>query len=100
MAEIHRRIFEAGGPAIHFSQIMGSKFQAASNIYGTKKRIEYLFRKSIPILKKLGELRTDPTLLLKKPIDYLPVALKSRFALPRRITKKNLLFECKISDLP
>lgn len=100
MSEIHRRIFEARGPAIFFGQIIGSNFQATSNIYGTKSRIEYLFRNSLPIIKKLGELRSDPTLLLKQPFKYLPSALKSRFALPRKTKNKNLLFECKISELP
>lgn len=52
MAEIHRRIFECGGPAVYFTQIIGTKFQAASNIYGTKSRIEYLFRNTLPLIKK------------------------------------------------
>lgn len=100
MAEIHRRIFECGGPAVYFTQIIGTKFQAASNIYGTKSRIEYLFRNTLPLIKKLGELRTDPSLLLREPGKYFPSAIKSRFAIPRKVKKSKLLFECKISDLP
>ncbi len=35
MAEIHNRIFDAGGPAILFENVKGSPFRALSNIYGT-----------------------------------------------------------------
>ncbi|MEM6879213.1 MAG: 3-octaprenyl-4-hydroxybenzoate carboxy-lyase, partial [Bacteroidota bacterium] len=35
MAEIHRRIFDQGGPAILFERVKGSPFQALSNLYGT-----------------------------------------------------------------
>ena len=35
MAEIHRRVFEAEGPALLFERVKNSPFQAISNIYGT-----------------------------------------------------------------
>jgi 4-hydroxy-3-polyprenylbenzoate decarboxylase len=37
MASIHLRMYEAQGPAILFENVKGSKFRAASNIYGTLK---------------------------------------------------------------
>ena len=66
-AEIHRRIYEAGGPAIHFHHIKGSPFQAVSNIYGTNDRVDFLFRKTIESVKKVVQLKADPSLLLKRP---------------------------------
>ena len=33
MAEIHRRVFDAKGPALLFEKVKGSPFQAISNIY-------------------------------------------------------------------
>ncbi len=44
VAEIHRRIFEKGGPAILFTNLKGTKFPALSNLYGTIQRTEYLFQ--------------------------------------------------------
>ena len=100
ISEIHRRIHDAQGPAILFENIIGSKFPGLSNLYGTTERIEYLFHKSIPLIKALGALRSDPSLLFKKPSTYLGPALKSRYALPRKIKHRHLAFECKIEDLP
>jgi len=34
MAAIHLRVFEASGPALLFENVKGSRFRAASNIYG------------------------------------------------------------------
>ena len=44
MAAIHLRVFEAGGPALLFEKVKGSKFRAASNIFGTLERSEFIFR--------------------------------------------------------
>jgi 4-hydroxy-3-polyprenylbenzoate decarboxylase len=38
MAEITRRVFEAGGPALLFENVKNSKFPALSNLYGTWAR--------------------------------------------------------------
>jgi len=47
IAEVHRRIFEAGGPAILFENVIGSPFRGLSNIYGTFERTDWLFRKTL-----------------------------------------------------
>ena len=46
MAAIHLRVFEAEGPALLFENVKGSKFRAASNIFGIYLRQGY---KSTPI---------------------------------------------------
>jgi 4-hydroxy-3-polyprenylbenzoate decarboxylase len=53
MGEIHRRVFAAGGPAILFEKVKGSPFEALSNLYGTKERTDFLFRKTLPRVKKV-----------------------------------------------
>ncbi|MEJ5755961.1 3-octaprenyl-4-hydroxybenzoate decarboxylase, partial [Salmonella enterica subsp. enterica] len=35
MAAIHLRVHEAGGPALLFENVKGTKYSAASNIFGT-----------------------------------------------------------------
>ena len=43
VAEIHRRVIERGGPALLFTKVKGSSFPVATNLFGTKKRIEFAF---------------------------------------------------------
>ena len=82
MAEVHRRIFDAGGPAILFERVKGSPFQALSNLYGTYERTEWLFRHSIARVQKVIELKADPTRLLKNPLRYVSAPFTALTALP------------------
>jgi UbiD family decarboxylase len=43
LAEIHRRIIEAGGPALLFKRVKGSRFPVVTNLFGTAKRIDLAF---------------------------------------------------------
>ncbi|TXF88418.1 UbiD family decarboxylase [Neolewinella aurantiaca] len=84
MAEIHRRIFAKGGPAILFENVKGSPFQALSNLYGTKERTDFLFRKTLPKVKKVVELKADPANLAKSPFRYAGAPFTALSALPRK----------------
>lgn len=84
MAEVHRRIFDAGGPAILFERVKGSPFQALSNLYGTYERTEWLFRHTIERVQRVIELKADPTRLLQKPGRYLGAPFTALTALPQR----------------
>ena len=53
MAAIHLRIFEQKGPAILFEKVKGSKFRAASNIFGTLERSHFIFRNTLDSVKQL-----------------------------------------------
>ena len=59
MAAIHLRIHEQKGPAILFEKVKGSKFRAASNIFGTLERSEFIFRDTLPQVKKLIKIKID-----------------------------------------
>lgn len=84
MAEIHRRVFEAQGPAILFEKVKGSPFPAISNIYGTFERTEFLFRHTIEKVQKVIELKADPTNFFKNPSRYLGTPFTALTALPMR----------------
>ena len=43
VAEIHRRVIAAGGPALLFTNVEGSDFPLASNLFGTARRAELAF---------------------------------------------------------
>jgi len=102
MAAIHLRIHEQKGPAILFEKVKGSKFRAASNIFGTLKRSEFIFRDTLPQVKKLIEIKIDPVAAIKNPLAALSALPAAINALPKKnpISQPVTYEEIKISDLP
>ena len=43
VAEIHRRVIAAGGPALLFNHVTGKDFRLVTNLFGTAKRAEMAF---------------------------------------------------------
>ena len=84
IAEIHRRVFEQGGPALLFESVKGSPFRALSNIYGTFERTDYLFRETLPKVKKVTELKADPANFFKNPLKYASAPFTALKALPNK----------------
>ena len=84
MAEIHRRIFDAGGPAILFEKVKGSPFQAVSNIYGTFERTEFIFRHTLEKVRKVIELKADPGNFFRNPFRYVGAPFTALSALPMK----------------
>lgn len=102
MAAIHLRVFEAGGPAILFENVKGSKFRAASNIFGTLDRSKFIFRDTLALVQQLIELKNDPVKAIKHPIDNFRAGLAALKALPLKnpISKPVLYQQIKITDIP
>ena len=75
MAEIQRRVYLAGGPALYFSRVKGCAFPMVSNLFGTIERTRYLFRDTLDAVRKLVELKVDPGAAMKHPWRYLGVPL-------------------------
>ena len=82
MAEVHRQVFDRKGPAILFENVKGSPFRAISNIYGTYERTDYLFRHTLEKVKKVIEIKADPSVLMKTPLRYASVPFTALSALP------------------
>jgi 4-hydroxy-3-polyprenylbenzoate decarboxylase len=102
MAAIHLRIFEQKGPALLFEKVKGSRFRAASNIFGTLERSQFIFRNTLPQVKQLIDIKIDPTAAIKKPFSSLVALPAAMHALPRKnpFSKPVLFEEISISDLP
>jgi len=102
MAAIHLRIFEQKGPAILFEKVKGSKFRAASNIFGTLERSEFIFRDTLPQVKQLIDIKIDPSAAIKNPLKTLSALPAAVNALPNGmpLSKPVLFEEIQISDLP
>ncbi|WP_339316160.1 UbiD family decarboxylase [Paenibacillus sp. FSL R10-2734] len=102
MAAIHLKVYEAGGPALLFENVKGSKFRAVSNLFGTIERSKFIFRRTWNSTHNVIALRNEPVKALKNPFKYVGTGLSARKALP--IKKPGGLpsgfEEISISDLP
>lgn len=65
-AEIHRRVIDAGGPALLFTHIKGASFPLVTNLFGTERRMELAFgtrpEKLVEQIAKLPETLLPPSL--------------------------------------
>ena len=102
MAAIHLRVHEAGGPALLFENVKGSRFRAASNIFGTLERSKFIFRDTLSSVQKLIELKNDPVKAIRQPFKNVRAGLAALKALPLKNPRVKPIFseEIKISDLP
>ncbi len=102
MAAIHLRIHAAGGPAILFEKVKGSKYRAASNIFGTLERSEFIFRKTLGHVRNLIDLKNNPIAAIKKPFSHIGTLAAGFKALPLKnpINKPVLFEEINIEDIP
>lgn len=102
MAAIHLRVHEAGGPALMYENVKGTKFRAASNIFGSLERSKFIFRDTLASVQRLIELKNDPVKAIKQPFKNFNVGLAGLKALPLKnpLSKPVLANEIHISDLP
>ena len=102
MAAIHLRVHEARGPALLFQQVKGSKFRAASNIFGTVERSKFIFRDTLSLVQQLIELKNEPIKAIKNPIKNFSAGLAALKALPLKnpIGKPVLFQQIQIEDIP
>jgi len=102
MAAIHLRVHEAGGPALLFENVKGSKFRAASNIFGTLERSEFIFRNHLQTVQQLIELKDDPVKAIKSPFKNFGAGMAALKALPKKnpLQQPVLFEEIKIADIP
>ena len=68
-AEIQRRVCAAGGPAVLFARVKGCRFPMVSNLFGTMERARFMFRDSLERVRRLVELKIDPTAALRRPLQ-------------------------------
>jgi 4-hydroxy-3-polyprenylbenzoate decarboxylase len=101
MAEIHRRVFQAGGPALLFERVKGCAFPMVSNLFGTMERTRFLFRDTLAAVRHLVELKINPSAVWKNLLRYRDVPSTLWHLLPRFVTRAPILVhETTISQLP
>lgn len=100
-AEIHRRVFRAGGPAVYYARVRGCSFPMVSNLFGTMDRMRYIFRDSLDGVRRLIAARTDPGSLARRPWKQAKLLPALWHMLPRRVRSGPVLSQqTTIGHLP
>src|SRR5947209_19138759 len=100
-AEIHRRVCAAGGPALLFTRVKGCRFPMVSNLFGTLERARFLFRDSLDAVRRMVELKIDPTAALRSPWRFRAVLPAAWHMRPKWVrTAPVAEHETTISQLP
>jgi 4-hydroxy-3-polyprenylbenzoate decarboxylase len=100
-AEIHRRVYRAGGPALLFTKVKGTPFPMVSNMFGTLERARFMFRDSLEPVRRVVELKVDPMALLRAPFRYAGAPITALHTLPMRVGSGPVLaHQTTLSQLP
>ena len=101
MAAIHLNVHQAEGPALLFENIKGTKFRAASNIFGTIERSKFIFRDTLHHVEQLIKIKSDPSIVFKKPFENSAAAFAALNAFPlKNPIFENILEEIEVQQLP
>ncbi len=101
IAEIQRRVFQAQGPALLFMRPKGCRFPMLGNLFGTLERARYLFRDTLPRVRRLIELKIDPAAALARPWRYAGAPLTALTMAPKLVRRGPVLAHTtNIGSLP
>lgn len=101
MAEIQRRLYEAGGPAVLFERVKGSPFQAVCNLFGTLERARFLLRHSLERVRRIVQVKADPSEAWRRPGTMVTAPLVGLRSLPMRVRRgPGLSHTTTIDQLP
>ena len=100
MASMHLDEFSKAGKAILFANVKGSKFRAASNLFGSLERSKLMFSDTLNKVKKLIDLKTNPSSALKNPFQAIFTVLHAIYAIPVIVRFPRKFKEIKIEDIP
>jgi len=100
-AEIQRRVFRSGGPAVLFANVRNCRFPMVSNLFGTMERIRYLFRDTLEAVQSLIEVKTNPDRVLERPTRYWKAPWTALGMIPRRCQRGPVLaHQTTVDQLP
>ena len=100
MASIHLNEFKEGKKTLLFENIRGTKYKAASNLFGTLDRGKFIFRNSIDVVKDLIDFKLNPLNALKNPFKSFFTLLNGIYSIPKKVGLPKSFKEIKIEELP
>ncbi len=87
MAEIQRRVYARGGPAVLFHHPTGCRFPMVSNLFASLEQARYLFRDTLESVRRIIEVKLDPAAILRHPLRYSSAPWTALSMLPRRVSR-------------
>ncbi len=100
-AEIQRRVYQAGGPALYFARVKGSRFPMVSNLFGTPERVRFMFRGALERVKRMVALRADPGAVLRRPWRHVGLVRAAWHARPKFVRSGPVMAQqIGIGELP
>lgn len=101
VAEIHRRVFQNGGPAVFYTNVKGCRFPLVSNLFGTTERARFIFRDTWEAVSQAIQLKIDPSVGLKNPWRYRSALRTAWNMLPKFVGSPPVAANSiRLSDLP
>ncbi|MGE4268326.1 MAG: UbiD family decarboxylase [Deferribacterales bacterium] len=101
MGVIQRKVYEAGGPALLFTNVKGCRFPMAGNIFGTMKRTKFIFRDTLASIEAMVKAKTDPAYLFKNPSKLLKLPEAALNILPKTVAGAPVMKNSiKLQELP
>lgn len=101
VAAIQRRVYQAGGPALLFRKVKGTPFPMLGNLFGTMERARFLFRDTLDAVRRLVEVKIDPSVAARRPWRYRGLPLTLSHLLPRKVRRGPILaHQTTIDKLP
>ena len=91
IAEIQRRVYQASGPALLFTNAKGCRFPLLANLFGTIERTRFLFRDTLDAVRHLVELKIDPMSFAKNPWRYRDAPFTALHMLPKFVSRGAVL---------
>ncbi|MFH1566496.1 MAG: UbiD family decarboxylase [Gemmatimonadota bacterium] len=96
LAEVHRRVVAAGGPALLFRAVTGSDFPVVTNLFGTPRRVDLAFGpRPEQVLRRLVDLAQDlPRLSLGRLWQHRGL-LREGLRLGLRTVRRGPILACR-----
>jgi 4-hydroxy-3-polyprenylbenzoate decarboxylase len=82
---IQRRVYQAGGPALLFSNVKGCGFPMLGNLYGTLDRMRFIFRDALRGVERLVAMKANPSSLLKDPLGSISIPIAALHLLSKKV---------------
>ncbi len=101
LGEIQRRVYEAQGPALLFTNVKGTKFPVAGNIFGTMDRTKFIFRDTLKTIETMVKAKTDIPHLIKHPSEIFRLPKAALNIMPKTVHDAPVMRNrCTLADLP
>lgn len=98
---VQRRVYQAGGPALLFTNPVNCRFPLLGNLFGTIERTRFIFRDTLDDIRRLVDLKINPFHAVTHPLDALKAPFAAVNLLPKTVERAPVL-ECRttLSSLP